>query len=101
MIGVGFINCSLKDVLFEDIQGKYMNMALGNISNVEFKECCLDESSIMETKIKNLEFDGVSFINGEIFKTNLQDMDFKSTNIEGIKIDIYSLKESMLICIKQ
>ena len=46
----------------------------------------------METKIKNLEFDGVSFINGEIFKTNLQDMDFKSTNIEGIKIDIYSLK---------
>jgi len=92
MIGVGFINCSLKDVLFEDIQGKYMNMALGNISNVEFKECCLDESSIMETKIKNLEFDGVSFINGEIFKTNLQDMDFKSTNIEGIKIDIYSLK---------
>ena len=92
MIGVGFINCSLKDVLFEDIQGKYVNIALGSISKKEVKEGCLDESSIMETKIKNLEFNGVSFINGEIFKTNLQDMDFKSTNIEGIKIDIYSLK---------
>ncbi|MFQ7172377.1 MAG: hypothetical protein ACLRQF_10000 [Thomasclavelia ramosa] len=53
-------------MLFEDIQGKYMNMALGNISNVDLK-CCLDESN-NETKIKNLEFDGVSFINGEIFK---------------------------------
>ena len=46
----------------------------------------------MEIKVKDFEFNDVSLINSEIFKTDLQDMDFRSTNIEGIKIDLYSLK---------
>ena len=29
---------------------------------------------------------------GEVFKTSLKGMDFKTTNIEGIRIDYYSLK---------
>ena len=69
-----------------------MNIALGNIRNVEFKDSCLDESSIMEVDIKQLEFNHVSLVSGEVFKTSLYGIDLKTTNIEGIKIDAYSLK---------
>ena len=92
MVGIGFIDCSIRDVLFQDIQGRYMNIALGNMRNVEFKDACLDESSIMEVDMKQLEFNHVSLINSEIFKTSLYGLDLKRANIEGIRIDMYSLK---------
>lgn len=59
---------------------------------VEFNDSTLDESSFMEVNVKNLVFKRVSFIAGEVFKTSLKGMDFKTTNIEGIRIDDYSLK---------
>ena len=48
MIGIGFIDCSLHDLLFLDIQGRYMNISYGNIRNVTFQNSVLDEASIME-----------------------------------------------------
>lgn len=92
MIGSSFIDCSIRDVLFQNVQGRYMNIALGNIRNVEFKDTCLDESSMMEVDVKQLEFNHVSLISSEIFKTRLYGIDLKQANIEGIKIDLYSLK---------
>ncbi|WP_285945667.1 pentapeptide repeat-containing protein [Thomasclavelia cocleata] len=92
MTGVNFINCSLHDLLFKGVQGRYLNISLGNIRNVDFIDTVLDESSFMEGDVKNLIFNQVSFIGGEIFKTGLKGMDFKTTNIEGIRIDNYSLK---------
>ena len=71
MVGIGFIDCSIRDVLFQDIQGRYMNIALGNMRNVEFKDTCLDESSIMEVDMKQLEFNHVSLINSEVYKTSV------------------------------
>ena len=92
MTGLNFIDCSLQDLLFEGVQGRYMNISLGNIRCVEFNDSTLDESSFMEVNVKNLVFKRVSFIAGEVFKTSLIGMDFKTTNIEGIRIDDYSLK---------
>ena len=69
-----------------------MNIVAGNITNVEFNNSNLDESSIMEVKVKNLFFNNISFIASEIFKTNLVGMDFKTTRIEGLTIDFSSLK---------
>ena len=92
MTGLNFIDCSLQDLLFEGVQGRYMNISLGNIRCVEFNDSTLDESSFMEVNVKNLVFKQVSFIDGEVFKTSLKGMDFKTTNIEGIRIDDYSLK---------
>lgn len=92
MTGVTFTDCSLRDVLFQGVQGRYINIALGNIRSVEFKDTCLDESSFMEVDIKHLIFNQVSFIGGEIFKTPLFGVDLKTTNIEGIRIDLNSLK---------
>lgn len=92
MTGLNFIDCSLQDLLFEGVQGRYMNISLGNIRCVEFNDSTLDESSFMEVNVKNLVFKRVSFIAGEVFKTSLKGMDFKTTNIEGIRIDDYSLK---------
>ena len=69
MTGVNFINCSLHDLLFKGVQGRYLNISLGNIRNVDFIDTVLDESSFMEVDVKNLIFNQVSFIGGEIFKT--------------------------------
>lgn len=92
MTGINFIDCSLHDLLFTGIQGRYLNISLGNMRFVEFIDSTLDESSLMEVDVKDLIFKQVSFIGGEIFKTNLRGMDLKTTNIEGIRIDDYSLK---------
>lgn len=91
MIGISFIDCSLHDLLFLDVQGRYMNISYGNIRNVLFKNSVLDEASMMEVDVKDLYFDRVSFINGEVFKTKLKGMDLKTTNIDGIRIDQTSL----------
>lgn len=91
MIGTSFIDCSLHDLLFLDIQGRYMNISFGNIRNVLFQNSVLNEASIMEVDVKDLYFDQVSFINGEVFKTKLPGMDLKTTNIDGLRIDRISL----------
>lgn len=91
MIGISFIDCSLHDLLFLDVQGRYMNISYGNIRNVLFQNSVLDEASMMEVDVKDLYFDQVSFINGEVFKTKLKGMDLKTTNIDGIRIDQTSL----------
>ena len=74
MTGLNFIDCSLQDLLFEGVQGRYMNISLGNIRCVEFNDSTLDESSFMEVNVKNLVFKQVSFIAGEVFKTSLKGM---------------------------
>lgn len=91
MIGISFIDCSLHDLLFLDVQGRYMNISYGNIRNVLFQNSVLDETSMMEVDVKDLYFDQVSFINGEVFKTKLKGMDLKTTNIDGLRIDQTSL----------
>lgn len=47
---------------------------------------------MMETTTKVLLLDNVDFNEAEIYKTDLTDVDFSNSNIDGITIDIISLK---------
>lgn len=92
MTGVSFNDCSLQDLMFDEIQGRYLNISYGSIRNVLFSNSVLDEASFLEIDVRNLEFNQVSFVRGEIFKTRLSGMDLKTTNIEGLRIDMISLQ---------
>ena len=83
---------SLHDLLFQDVQARYLNISFGNIRSSEFIDSCLDEGSFLEVDVKDLIFKNVSFRYGEVFKTSLQGIDLKTVDIEGLQVDLPSLK---------
>ena len=51
---------------------------------------------MIDTKLKNINFDDVNFKSVEIINTPLKDIDLSKSNIEGIKIDLNSLKGAII-----
>lgn len=52
----------------------------------------MNESSLIETNLKNIEFNKCNLNKSEIFNTSLKDIDFSSCDIHSIIIDNNSIK---------
>ena len=65
-------------------------LSLGVI--ILFDNCNLNESSLIETNLKNIEFNNCNLNKSEIFNTSLKDIDLSSCDIHSIIIDNNSIK---------
>ena len=52
----------------------------------------MQNSSISETKFKNVKFIENNLTNSQLFKTKLKEVDFTSCNIEGITVGLEDVK---------
>ena len=52
----------------------------------------MHESYFDHTIVKDIEFYDVKFYGTEFLHTNLSDVDFTTSNITGIRMDAYSMK---------
>lgn len=92
LIGTNFYDSALTDVQLIDVNGLYLNFA-----NCEFKNTLITNSNlkgcnIIESKTKDVYLQQVNLTEAEIYHTNLNDIDFSTSDIEQITIDLPSLK---------
>lgn len=92
LVGTSFNNCSLKDIRFINCMGKYVNFYASIIKNTLIQDTDLEESSLMEVEANNLELINSNFRRCEITKAMLSGTNFNTSNIEGITVDLFSLK---------
>ena len=93
MIGVSFVDATLKDVEFGGCIAKYMNLSGAKLNNIIINSSDFNESTFLETSVKDVEFSKVDFSNSEFIKTSLNDIDFTDCDITGAYFDLKSLNK--------
>ena len=92
LMGTVFDECFLESILFDKVNGRYININGSKIRNIKVKNSDFSEGRLMDNNTKNIEVEEVIFNSCDFIKTNLNDVDFSNCNIEGINIDLQSLK---------
>ncbi len=92
LMGTVFSECFLESILFDKVNGRYININGSKIRNIKVKNSDFSEGRLMENSTKSIEVEKVNFNGCDFIKTNLNDIDFSNCNIEGINIDLQSLK---------
>ena len=88
LIGARFDECNFKNVLFENVLGKYSNFSFTKINNVNFVECNMTESVLQDVKLEKSVFENCDLTNGFFNKTFLGKIDLTTCDITGIDVDI-------------
>jgi len=92
LMGTNFYTSSLSNIVFNEVNALYINFANCDLKNISITNSIFKGCNMMETTTKILLLDNVDFREAEIYKTDLTDVDFSNSNIDGITIDIASLK---------
>lgn len=96
LVGTNFINSTINNISIIDSKCDYINISGSNIKNIEVINSNFIEASLIDTKLKNTDFKEVNFKNIEVINTPLKDIDLSNSIIEGIRIDLKSLKGSII-----
>lgn len=92
LMGTVFSECFLESILFDKVNGRYININGSKMRNIKVRNSDFSEGRLMENSTKSIEVEEVNFNSCDFIKTNLNDIDFSNCNIEGINIDLQSLK---------
>ncbi len=91
LIGTRFSESVLKSVIFKECLGRYANFSFSSFKGVSISGD-FSEAVFQEVQNDKLELDSVN-LNYSIFSgTSLKNVDFTSSNIEGMEVNIKDLK---------
>lgn len=96
LIGAKFDESSLKDVLFENVIGKYVNFSFSKLQAVNIFESNFNEGTFQEVKHKALTFIDTDLRDGYFNGTSLSKIDFTTCDINGINVDIKDLRGAIV-----
>lgn len=91
LLGSIFIECSIKDVLLQNILGEYSNFSFSKIKKINIIESNLQRVIFQEAKIENAVFINTSLLGGYFNKTFLGKIDLTTCEITGIDLDMDDL----------
>ena len=92
MTGTSFTDSFIENTDFIDCLMIYTNFSGAKLKQVNYKTCDLSESSFIESKFNKVSFEESKLIKSEFTNTSLKNIDFSTCNIDGIRIDLYSVK---------
>lgn len=92
ILGSNFYECIFKHVVMESCLLRLTNISKTKLDFVSIRDSNCDETRFFECILKNIELKTNEFRRAEFFETPLTGVSFASSNIEGISIDIVSLK---------
>ena len=81
----------LKEILFSNSIGKYINFSFSKLKNVVIDECNFAEGILQQTKLDKVIFNEADLSNAYFNKTNLNKIDFTTCDITGIDAEIEDL----------
>lgn len=90
--GTNFYKCSLKNVEIQDSLFRLANFSNGKIEKISCVDTSFEEARFFEMILRDVEFTNLNFTKTEILETSLKDIDLSKSVIEGIVIDLQSLK---------
>lgn len=92
MTGVDLTQGTFEDVCIESSQGQYANFNSSKMKDCVLKDNVLVESGFSMCKLNELEIDSCDFSRAEFYDTRLKGLDFSTSEISGIILDINTLK---------
>lgn len=92
MTGVDLSICTFQDVLLQESQCMYANLNGTNWKNSEWMNTLLQEASLHDLKWNALIIHECDFSGCEIMHTSLNELDLRTSLIEGIAVDPNDLK---------
>lgn len=95
LLGCNF-NKDIKDILFNECSGRYLNFSTINLQKVIFVNNIIKDSYFNETNLINTIFNNNNLDNSELNKITHKSLDLSTNSIQGIKIDIPSLKNLII-----
>ncbi|MEF9983098.1 MAG: pentapeptide repeat-containing protein [Oscillospiraceae bacterium] len=85
-VGTSFADSKLTFMHFENSNFKYANFTKSNFDNCEIIGSDMTETFFAQSKFKMLSLANSKFIGTEFFKTSLNDIDFSTCELQGIRV---------------
>lgn len=96
LFGTNFVDSDFDNVIIKDCMCNLINIAGLKIQNTKIINSNFRESRIMSCTLKNMIIEDVNFNYSEIINSMLKDIDLSSSNIDGIKTDLNSIKGAII-----
>lgn len=96
MMGTNFSESTLNHVGITQCNCRYANFAFVKMKNVLFSHDDLQSGIFNECKFTPLVFETCSFIESEFFHTPLQGIDFRDSQIEGMRLDPQDIRGTIV-----
>ena len=91
LLGAKFDECNIKEILFSNSIGKYINFSFSKLKNVVIDECNFSEGIFQQAKLDKVIFNETDLSNSYFNKTNLNKIDFTTCDITCIDVEIENL----------
>ena len=89
---MNFSERTLKNDEFNNCIIKYGNFSESSLANVIFNDCNLQEAAFMNLKkINKVVFNNCDMQKTDFFKTNLNKIDLRTCNLDGIRLSLECL----------
>lgn len=97
MTGLKAIEGIFQDVLFYNCQLKLSQFRMAKFRRkVIFKKCILEEADFYGAELGGVVFEDCDLLKAEFSHTKLNKTDFRTSKLAGVKVDIESLKGTLI-----
>lgn len=92
MIGSRLEDCTIKNVLFDNVLGKYMNLSFSKFKTVYIKESQFQNSVFQQATFEKIEFEETNLEESNFHQSSLKNIDFTTCNIDSIEVGIKEIE---------
>ena len=85
-------SCQMEKIRFINLSSKYFSLTSCYLKDIVFIDSLLKEVSFQDNKSENISFSSCQLYENEFFHTSFLGTDFSSSLIEGIRIDLDSIR---------